>query len=90
MVVRVEFPKGVPAGCTQWLRENVGIGNIEDGYANTPLHWVHDNPDYAWFYKREALVLSEHDDSIKYVPTITVKDPELAMLFVLRWSAVND
>ena len=85
--MRVEFPQGVPEGCTKWLRENVGIGNVEDGYANTPLHWVHDTPDYAWVYKREAIDNHDarHPDDIMYVPTITVKDPELATLFALRW-----
>ena len=80
--MRVEFPQGIPAGCTQWLRENVGIGNVREDGAKS---WVTDTPEYAWFYKREALVLSEHDDAIKYVPTITVKDPTFATLFALRW-----
>lgn len=87
--MRVEFPQGVPEGCTEWLRANVGIGNIEmDG--KKIQQWINDVPEYAWFYKRERVYPQGHDafdnDPWKYVPTITVKDPKLAILFALRWS----
>lgn len=49
--VRVEFPQGVPEGCTQWLRENVGIGNVEVDGMRTQ-QWMNDVPEYAWFYER--------------------------------------
>ena len=81
--MRVEFNQGVPPECIEWLYENVGRGN-HYGYG------VEDSADYAWLYERvEVEIKSTSDDedsNIKYVPTITVKDPKLAMLFVLRWS----
>jgi hypothetical protein len=85
--MKVLFPKGVPEGCTQWLRENVGIGNVEvDG--NRTQQWITDIPEYAWFYKREAMGISPlNPDAISYVPTITVKDPKKAAWFVMRWAS---
>jgi hypothetical protein len=79
--MRVEFHQGVPAGCTEWLNENVGKGNMTS---------LHDSPEYDWFYKRERVYPQPHegfgpDFPWKYVPTITVKDEKLAMLFILRW-----
>jgi len=79
--MRVEFPQGVPEGCTEWLNEHVGKGNTTS---------IYDNDDYAWFYKRERVYPQGHevfDPNFpwKYVPTITVKDPKLAIMFVLRW-----
>ena len=81
--MRVEFPQGVPEGYTKWLRENVGIGNIEHDGARTQ-QWMTNIPEYAWFYKREATYTV--DSQLRYVPTITVKDPELAILFALKWT----
>jgi len=71
----LEFRQGVPEGCTEWLNKNVGKGNITS---------IYDSAEYDWFYSR--ITLSE-DVNPHYVPTITVKDPKLAMLFVLRWSS---
>jgi hypothetical protein len=83
--MRIEFNQGVPEGCTQWLREHVGLGNIEQS-GNRTQEWTTDSPDYAWFYKRESLVTSPlTPDRIKYVPTITIKDDRLATWFLLRW-----
>ena len=82
--MRVEFPQGIPEGCTQWLRENVGIGNIEHGNNRTTYGRMIDDSTYAWFYKREATYTA--DAKLRYVPTITVKDPELAILFALKFS----
>ena len=81
--MRVEFHQGVPEGCTEWLNKNVGKGNITN---------IEDSGDYAWFYQRERVYPQPHEAfdlrrHPKYVPTITVKDPKLAMLFVLRWSS---
>jgi hypothetical protein len=73
--MKVEFRQGVPEGCTEWLNKNVGKGNRPN---------IEDSDDYAWFYSREML---SGDVGVYYVPSITVKDPKLAMLFVLRWSA---
>jgi len=85
--MRVEFPQGVPEGCTQWLRENVGIGNVEMEGKRTQ-QWIHDVPEYAWFYeriKKPPAPGSMYEETWKYVPTITVKDPKKATLFALRW-----
>jgi hypothetical protein len=85
--MRIEFPQGVPEGCTQWLRENVGLGNIEQDGKRTQ-QWMTDIPEYAWFYQRETLVLSPlNPDTISYVPTITIKDPKMAMWFKLMWAS---
>lgn len=89
--MRVEFNQGVPDGCARWLQENVGPGNIEeDVTGNRTRRSTIDMPEYAWFYERvEVEIKSTSDDedsNIKYVPTITIKDPKLAMIFVLRWS----
>jgi hypothetical protein len=88
--MRVEFRQGVPDGCARWLRENVGLGNIEEDSNNKRTRQgMIDMPEYAWFYERVAIIpddaLSLLYESIHYVPTITVKDPELATFFSLRW-----
>ena len=75
--MRVEFHQGVPEGCVEWLYENVGRGNMTD---------INDSPDYAWFYERVSMPVPIGDAEPYHVPTITVKDPKLAMIFVLRWS----
>jgi hypothetical protein len=79
--MRVEFHQGVPEGCVEWLYDNVGRGNIT-GMANSA--------EYAWFYERAEVEIestnNNEDSNIKYVPTITVKDPKLGTLFALRWS----
>ena len=81
--MRVEFRQGVPKGCTEWLNEHVGKGNMTD---------LNDSPDYAWFYKRERVYPQGHEAfdprnmGPRYVPTITVKDPKLAAWFILRWT----
>jgi hypothetical protein len=79
--MRVEFRQGVPEGCTEWLNTHVGKGNITGFF---------DDDDYAWFYERVEQEIPSTDlsmdSNVRYVPTITVKDPKLATLFVLRWS----
>lgn len=86
--MRVEFNQGVPQGCIQWLWKNVGPGNIEhrgDCGKAFAACWGD-----AWFYERIEQVIPSTDPSmdsnVRCIPTITVKDPKLAMLFVLRWS----
>jgi hypothetical protein len=89
MAMRVEFRQGVPRGCTQWLRENVGLGNIEeDSDGSRTQQWMIDIPEYAWFYERVKKVGDPVGKSseIYYVPTITVKDPKLASWFIMRWT----
>lgn len=78
--MRVEFNQGVPSGCIEWLYENVGRGN---------MNVIEDGADYAWLYERIEKPINPQafgDDPFEYVPAITVKDPKLATLFVLRWS----
>jgi hypothetical protein len=75
--MKFEFRQGVPEGCTEWLNTHVGKGNIT-GFV--------DDDDYAWFYERIITPVPLGDPEPHYVPTITVKDPKLAMLFVLRWA----
>ena len=78
--MRVEFNQGVTPECIEWLYENVGRGN---------MNVVNNGADYAWFYERVEQEIPSTDPSmdsnIKYVPTITVKDPKLATWFALRW-----
>jgi hypothetical protein len=76
--MRVEFHQGVPEGCIAWLWDNVGRGNITN---------IEDGGDYDWFYSRITLPVPLGSNEPRYVPVITVKDPKLAMLFVLRWSS---
>ena len=89
--MRVEFRQGVPEGCVNWLCDNVGRGNIFGMREGADYDMV-DGADYAWFYRRERVYPQGHEAfegfnlAPKYVPTITVKDPKLATLFVLRWS----
>lgn len=90
--MRVEFQQGVPDGCARWLQENVGPGNIEeDSLFKRTRQGMIDIPEYAWFYERVEQEIPSTDPSmdsnIKYVPTITVKDPKLATWFALRWSS---
>jgi hypothetical protein len=77
--MRVEFRQGVPKGCIEWLYENVGRGNMNVIVFN-------DSDNYAWVYERVWIPVPIGDAEPWYVPTITVKDPKLAMLFALRWA----
>jgi hypothetical protein len=82
--MKLEFRQGVPEGCTEWLNTHVGKGNMTG---------LVDDDDYAWFYRRERVYPQPHepfdpsDVWPKYVPTITVKDPKLAIWFALKWSS---
>lgn len=87
--MRVEFDQGVPDGCAQWLRENVGPGNIEEDINNKRTRYgMIDLPEYAWFYERIEKIEESQGlcHEVYYVPTITVKDEKLATLFVLKWT----
>ena len=88
----VEFNQGIPDGCVRWLRENVGLGNIEeDIHFKRTRHSMIDMSEYAWFYERVEVEIkstnTDEDSNIKYVPTITVKDERMAMWFVLKWAS---
>jgi len=84
--MKLEFNQGVPLGCIEWLWVNVGPGNLGPG--TMIRNYTRDGDQ--WFYERVEVEIRstnpEHDSNTKYVPTITVKDEKLAMLFVLRWS----
>ena len=84
--MRVEFNQGVPRGCIEWLWNNVGPGNVDPRGG-----WGVSVRGDAWRYERvEVEIKSTNDDedsNTKYVPTITVKDPKLAVWFVLRWTS---
>jgi hypothetical protein len=79
--MRVEFHQGVPSGCIKWLWDNVGPGNIEPRGDQFGPSWGD-----AWKFERVAISVPIGDPEPHFVPTITVKDPKLALLFVLRWS----
>ena len=78
--MRVEFNQGVPPGCIEWLWNNVGPGNIEPR-GDPGVDWGD-----AWLYERITTPVPLGDAEPHYVPTITVKDPEMALMFKLRWS----
>ena len=90
--MKVEFRQGVPEGCIEWLWNNVGSGNVEHRHNPGIVKIVDiiDNWGDDWLYERVEVEIKStndnEDSNIKYVPTITVKDPKLAMLFVLRWA----
>lgn len=86
--MRIEFPQGVPEGCTHWLRENVGPGNIKEGTNGRKWQATEDQPEYAWFYERieQADINLNLCPEVYYVPTITVKNEAMAVLFALRWA----
>lgn len=93
--MRVEFNQGVPDECINWLWTNVGPGNVGPStvtryFGQLQINYARETD--AWFYKRERQYPQPHeafdsrDMGPRYVPTITVKDPKLGILFVLRWS----
>ena len=90
--MRVEFRQGVPEGCVEWLWDNVGPGNLTRHSESSSIYGYNhdkaDDPKYAWFYERIVKPKTQEafgDDPFEYVPTITVKDEKLAVLFILRW-----
>ena len=83
--MRVEFRQGVPHECVEWLWRNIGSGNVSRIHS---IPYRTPNENDAWFYERIAKPISPNafsDDPFECVPTITVKDEKLAMLFILRW-----
>ena len=81
--MRVEFRHGVPKECIAWLWEHVGHGNVVHTPDNSKIRGNYIEERDRWFYERiEKPVAGE---LFQYVPTITVIDPELALVFALRW-----
>ncbi len=79
--MRFEFNQGVPNKCIEWLWDNVGPGNLVP-----PQHKSTSFSKYAWFYER---IYKPHPNPMtegSYVPTITVRNPKLALLFAIRWA----
>lgn len=80
--MRFEFNQGVPQGCTEWLWNNVGPGNI--GRGQGVRNYTQDGDQ--WFYERVSIPVPLGDAEPHHVPTITIKDEKLAVLFILRWT----
>ncbi len=84
MEMRVEFDRRIPRECFQWLRHNVGEGNMICDFIVD-----HIRPEHDWYYERIVKQVSSHDPNLlrryRYIDTVTVKDPELATIFILRW-----
>ena len=83
--MKVEFNQGVPQECVDWLWANVGQGNVQPKMTG-PLRTFPTCDNDAWVYERVEVRNKNPKTESSYVPTITVKDPKLAMLFALRWS----
>jgi len=81
VVMTLEFNQGIPAGCVEWLWDNVGSGNL------VPEKHIHTSfSEYAWFYEQIPGGWHHQSGEWKYIHTITVKDPKLGTLFALRWT----
>ena len=83
--MRIDFPGGVPDGCTAWLDQHVGKGGNMTGLDDVRFD------ECAWYHQRRFRPYDEqiHDERRtqgEYIPSITVKDPVKAMWFALRWS----
>ena len=84
----IDFPKGVPQECKEWLDEHVGSRH-RGRYPGEGK----DRNECAWFYERRFRPYDEqiHDEQPtqgEYIPSITVRDPAKATWFILRWSGV--
>jgi hypothetical protein len=86
--MQVQFHQGVPDECVRWLHDNVGRGHNLDP---NPHGSGADFYECAWYYERvlEEITSTDPtmDSNFRYTPTITVKDPKMAVLFALRWSS---
>ena len=86
--MRVEFRHGVPKECIKWLWDKVGEGNLVHAVVEPNIRAIPKETD-AWFYERIAkpkIPKAFGDDPFTYMPTVTVKDDALGILFALRWS----
>ena len=84
VMMQIEFHQGVPGECVQWLLDNVGRGhNFHESSVSLD--------ECAWYYERVLEEIPSADPSMdtnfRFIPTITVKDPEKALLFALRWGS---
>ena len=88
--MRIEFRQGVPRECIAWLWEHVGQGNVvhasDESLTKIRVNYIEKRD--LWFYERiqKAPTTGSICDEIYFVPTITVVDPELALVFALKWS----
>lgn len=78
----INFPQGVPDGCTKWLNQHIGSG--VDNANGVGFD------ECEWFYQRmyipyDEQINDEQPTQGSYVPSITVKDPVKATWFALRW-----
>lgn len=87
--MKFEFNQGVPEGCIEWLRANVGEGNVKNSPIEPSIRRKRLIDD-DWYYERMMYEVPsnnpKHDSSTRYVPTIFIEDEQKAMLFALRWS----
>ena len=85
MAMTLEFPGGIPEGAIEWLRQNVGVGNvypIRDCWAVN----AGTADEFDWYHERKETWITQDDrDRKMYTDTITVCDPELALLFSLKF-----
>lgn len=84
--MKFEFNQGVSNECIDWLWENVGQGNVQP--KTMPLSRTFPPVEHDdWVYERVFIPNpGTFRGEGRNVPTITVKNSKLAMLFALRWS----
>jgi hypothetical protein len=85
MVMKVNFPAGIPEGCLDWLIQNVGPGNIDPTLPRDRQIRPERIESDTWFYERvvrAAQIIHYYSRS----NTIDVFDEKLATMFILRWS----
>lgn len=83
--MRIEFNRGIPKGAIDWLWANVGKGNRPMTRFSVIMN--EDKPEYAWFYERISVdIPGDEFGASRHIPTITVKDPNMALIFALTWA----
>ena len=76
-----KFNSGIPSGCVEWLKENVGEGTTAFTYRE----------NWEWRYERKTYRQPNRDyigeiiEIYEHCPTIEIKDEEKAVLFALKW-----
>lgn len=82
----VEFPDGVLLEAVRWLQQNVGTGNIYF-YGDCMAVQPGLPEEFDWYYERKESWITPDDRHRKvYTAVITVHDPELALVFSLKFS----
>jgi len=88
VMMQVQFHQGVPDECVRWLLDNVGRGHNFDP---SPHGSGVSLNECTWFYQRVEEEIPSTDPSmdsnVRYIPTITVRDPDKALLFALKWGS---